>query len=357
MNEGQSHKRCLNCQTELQGEYCHTCGQHASKNMHSVKEFVLEYLNNAFIWDPDFFRTLWSLLRKPGYLTNEYVSGKIVSHMHPLKLNMFLLLTFITIFLLFKSSDDLNKSIHNITRNESTYSALQLDILSNDEYFIQQINESGRDTIQLYAPFYLSEWYPQLITNLESSASPTDYSLGIWKAAVSHALIQEGVLIQHTKGHYYFSEEIKKDMVSVDTMEDIWKEMVDVGTQHFPMIILLTAPILALLLNLFRRKKDNSKFKNVIFSLHYTAFLEASIILLYLIFLIVPLPIWFMQWFLIAGSCLYLTISVRNVYYEDNNWGKAIKMALFTFLSYVLILIVLFFIIFLIACVIVAKQQ
>ena len=94
------YKQCLNCGTDLQGVYCHKCGQQASNPTPKVWEFILEYMNNAFIWDTKCFLTIWNLVRRPGFLTNEFNAGKFVSYENPLKLNMFFLFVFVTIFLL-----------------------------------------------------------------------------------------------------------------------------------------------------------------------------------------------------------------------------------------------------------------
>ena len=80
MDKNTQHKHCLNCNTELQGEYCHVCGQKAINKTLTVKEFVLEYLNIAFIWDSKFTKTIWQLLRRPGHVTKEYVSDVCLHH-------------------------------------------------------------------------------------------------------------------------------------------------------------------------------------------------------------------------------------------------------------------------------------
>ena len=92
------YKQCLNCGENLQGVYCHKCGQRATNATPKVWEFILEYMNNAFIWDSKCLPTMWHLIRRPGYLTNEFNAGKFVVYEHPLKLNMFFL--FVLMFLL-----------------------------------------------------------------------------------------------------------------------------------------------------------------------------------------------------------------------------------------------------------------
>ena len=73
------YKHCLNCGAELKGRYCHSCGQEAVGKTPTVKGFVMAYLDNAFLWDPQFFKTLWTLIRRPGHLTKEYNAGKFIS--------------------------------------------------------------------------------------------------------------------------------------------------------------------------------------------------------------------------------------------------------------------------------------
>ena len=61
------YKHCLNCGTELNGMYCHECGQRATSKTPTVRGFILEYLNNAFFWDTLCVQTLWKLIRRLMY--------------------------------------------------------------------------------------------------------------------------------------------------------------------------------------------------------------------------------------------------------------------------------------------------
>jgi tetratricopeptide (TPR) repeat protein len=107
---------------------------------------------------------------------------------------------------------------------------------------------------------------------------------------------------------------------------------------------------------LLLRKGNHSKFKHLIFSLHYTALLELLIIFLYLIHLIASPPSWIMQTLLISVSFTYLTFAVRKTY-QISRWYKAVNLAIFTNLGYSLILMAIFIIILLISTTIVAIQM
>ena len=62
-----------------------------------------------------------------------------------------------------------------------------------------------------------------------------------------------------------------------------------------------------------------------------------------------------LQWVMIIGSCVYLTIAFRNVY-GTTTWTMAALKALFTSVVYVLIGMVIFFVIFIVACFITANN-
>ena len=162
------YKHCLNCGVELNGKYCHNCGQEAVDKTPTVSGFVMEYLNNAFIWDSQFLKTFWTLIRRPGHLTNEYLAGKFTSQEHPLKLNMFLLFVFITLFVFFASADKMTDSVHSLTTDERVRSSIQIGLLMEEQEYAKKVQESPRDTVLLQAPLLLTESFPGMISNIET---------------------------------------------------------------------------------------------------------------------------------------------------------------------------------------------
>jgi hypothetical protein len=81
-----SFTHCENCGTKLTGQYCSQCGQAAIDYRRSFGHVVLDVLNEFLNWDSKFFGTLALLITRPWRLTNEFVSGKRVRHVHPLRL-------------------------------------------------------------------------------------------------------------------------------------------------------------------------------------------------------------------------------------------------------------------------------
>ncbi|MGM9765855.1 MAG: DUF3667 domain-containing protein [Candidatus Cryptobacteroides sp.] len=94
------YKYCKNCGAELAGPYCHQCGQQAQDLGQSFGSFIMEYFSNAYQFDKKIIPTAWQLFRRPGFLTEEFLAGKINSYVHPLKMNMFLLVVVVAVFVL-----------------------------------------------------------------------------------------------------------------------------------------------------------------------------------------------------------------------------------------------------------------
>jgi hypothetical protein len=77
---------CENCGTKLTGHYCSQCGQAAIDYRRSFGHVILDVLNEFLNWDSKFFATLGLLITRPWRLTNEFLEGKRVRHVHPLRL-------------------------------------------------------------------------------------------------------------------------------------------------------------------------------------------------------------------------------------------------------------------------------
>lgn len=83
-----AHGNCLNCQTPLQGEFCHECGQvaHVHKTLMSI---VHDVLHGVFHFEGKIYRTIPMLFYKPGSLTRRYIAGERVRFVSPLALFLF----------------------------------------------------------------------------------------------------------------------------------------------------------------------------------------------------------------------------------------------------------------------------
>ncbi len=83
---GPSLTHCENCGAELQGHWCAKCGQPAIEYRRSFRYVVADLLNEFLNWDSKFFTTIALLILKPWRLTNEFLAGKRVRYVNPLRL-------------------------------------------------------------------------------------------------------------------------------------------------------------------------------------------------------------------------------------------------------------------------------
>src|SRR6266705_4218099 len=77
---------CENCGARLSGPYCSQCGQAAIDYRRSFGHVLVDVLNEFLNWDSKFFATIALLIVKPWRLTNEFVAGRRVRYVHPLRL-------------------------------------------------------------------------------------------------------------------------------------------------------------------------------------------------------------------------------------------------------------------------------
>lgn len=92
---------CKNCDAAISGNYCHQCGQATHLHVPSAREFLHEFIAHYVALEGKLWRSLKLLLFKPGFLSREYIEGRRVRYVEPLRLY----LTFsIIFFALFKMS-------------------------------------------------------------------------------------------------------------------------------------------------------------------------------------------------------------------------------------------------------------
>src|SRR5210317_1901963 len=91
------HPNCLNCGTELRGQYCGSCGQRARGRLISLWELLQDALGDIFEIDSRLWRTLIPLLIRPGKLTLDYLEGRRARYMPPFRMYLVLSVLFFVV--------------------------------------------------------------------------------------------------------------------------------------------------------------------------------------------------------------------------------------------------------------------
>lgn len=100
MGAPSSPEHCLNCGYNFEADehYCPQCGQERKPPLPRLKTLFLSFLGDFFTFDSKFFRSLVPLVLQPGQETLDYIKGKQVRYIPPLRMFLFLSLLLILVF-------------------------------------------------------------------------------------------------------------------------------------------------------------------------------------------------------------------------------------------------------------------
>jgi len=100
---------CHNCHQQIGDyNYCPNCGQMNSHRQIHLKHILNELIGDYFTFDNKFFKSIWPLVAKPGFLTKEYLSGRRAAYIFPLRLYIFTTFLFFLIVSLSSRIDPYN---------------------------------------------------------------------------------------------------------------------------------------------------------------------------------------------------------------------------------------------------------
>lgn len=88
---------CLNCESELRGQYCAECGQRSTTRLISLWQLLKEAFGDLLELDSRLWRTLIPLLRRPGRLTLDYLQGRRARYMPPFRMYLVLSVIFFVV--------------------------------------------------------------------------------------------------------------------------------------------------------------------------------------------------------------------------------------------------------------------
>jgi hypothetical protein len=107
---------CLNCDTAVSDHFCQHCGQATAAHVPSATEFLHEFVGHYVALEGKLWKTLQLLLFKPGRLTRDYIEGKRVRYVEPLRVYLTLSVLFFALFN-FSSNDGINWNLGNLLTN------------------------------------------------------------------------------------------------------------------------------------------------------------------------------------------------------------------------------------------------
>lgn len=330
-----AYRNCKNCGTELQGMYCHNCGQYALDVEQPFWKYILQYFENVYQFDGKIWATLSLLIRKPGFLTNEFNAGKIASYVHPMKMLMFITVLFFMFFFIYINNvadtalaDTGEELIEGIDPSEAELAGTSLKkdsclaiVASHEEVSsysgLIEIKEyikgsqEDKDTMLISIP---AEFVPEM--------NCTD--AGTWRGA---PLVERASMPEDSKAK---AREAEKRTLFKD-------KMIGTASSYAPIIALLMTPVLALLLMGFYRKMRMGYMGHFVFSLHL-----ASYFYIILSLYIAAGEVWksadILSYLFILTMFAYTVIASHRVY-KGTGWIKAGVKTILLFSVYLFIIL------------------
>jgi hypothetical protein len=89
---------CKNCCAATNGNYCHHCGQATHLHVPSAREFLHEFVAHYVALEGTLWQSLRRLILQPGFLTCEYIEGRRVRYLPPLRLYLTFSIIFFALF-------------------------------------------------------------------------------------------------------------------------------------------------------------------------------------------------------------------------------------------------------------------
>src|SRR4030088_1233105 len=85
---------CENCGAPMAGPFCAQCDQAAIDYRRSFRHIIVDVLDSFLNWDSKFFATIGWLIARPWHLTNQFLAGRRVRYVHPLRLYLLVSILF-----------------------------------------------------------------------------------------------------------------------------------------------------------------------------------------------------------------------------------------------------------------------
>ena len=320
-------KSCLNCNAVVNGKYCSFCGQENIEPQESLWHLIVHFFNDITHFDGKFFSSVKYVVTKPGFLTSEYVRGRRMSYLNPVRFYVFTSFLFFLIFFSFMiNEEDLKfKESKKTELSKKSNNKVDEDLnnISNDSLKKLEKKKQKRANILGSGNYRDRKEYDSL--QLLSLTKET---------GIKKILVERGFRLNEKYGND-----------SNKTLEVLVNNLL----HSIPQTLFFTLPLFALVLQcLYFRSKKHYYVGHVIFTIHFYIFIYIDLVLMYIFGMLSEIK--YLGWFSIVevifgiGILYYAYRAMRN-FYEQGRWKTVLKIFLLSiglfFLSIIFVLITL----------------
>lgn len=330
-------RNCLNCGAYVQGRFCQECGQENVEPHESFWAVSTHFVADIFHFEGKFFKTAGLLIRKPGFLTAEYMRGRRMRYLHPVRMYLLTSAVFFLIYFTFFAG---HGSMVNIGSGKlKTTDRLELA----DAY--RQLYEADSSRTDLKERIALLEdtsrvLSPEELQNAVVKLRNEGMSFGVrqYKTVAGYDSIQAS--LPRAKRDGWLERVFNRKFVSLNEKygddPEVLSEKINSEVMHrVPYMLFLSLPLMMLILKLvYIRRKQFTAVDHGIFTLHVYIFCFVLLFFAELVSSLQSATGWgflgYVQVALYLSALVYLAKAMRNFYAQS--WGKTILKFLLVFL-------------------------
>jgi hypothetical protein len=306
---------CENCGSELHGRWCAQCGQAAIDYRRSFRYVIVDVLDSFLNWDSKFFATIGWLIARPWHLTNEFLAGRRVRYLHPLRLYL------LASILFFFAVTHWAKSIHLDPDKSSPKNRAEIATeLKNDEDLPPAARAKIQKALKLESPPPEPDKTEEAVKEKPPSPAPQDKTEVTNKQGETKqgdfGPLQLGPEKPSTPFEKWLETQAKEKIGEHGSKAQLFLMTV---ISNLPYMMLCCIPLFAFVLKILYIRRGIFYIDHLIYALHIHTFAYVGVMLIGLIAMglnrTVPGPVagWIigLLWFTFA---VQIFLSIRRVY-------------------------------------------
>jgi hypothetical protein len=272
-NELRKDKTCLNCRYVVENRFCPNCGQENTDTRKTFHHLFIHFFEDLTHYENAFWKTIKNLFFKPAALTKEYLSGKRLSYLAPVRLYIFI--SFVTFFLISIFSSNIDYGDDLIDVNETN----TIQVADANGKMKDSVVQTKKVKVSDFIKAREKERREKNLTNAQINEGFVN--LGYKNLKELDSMQKYGPKEEKLSDWEY--DIVKKTLVikAKFTQQEILSKFAEEARRNFPKTLFIYMPLFAFILWLFHSKKRWYYFDHGIFTLHYFSFLLLTTLLLF----------------------------------------------------------------------------
>jgi hypothetical protein len=263
-------KTCLNCRHVVENRYCPNCGQENIDTRKTFHHLFIHFFEDLTHYENAFWKTIKNLYFKPASLTKEYLSGKRLSYLAPVRLYIFIsFVTFFLIAIIPSNEDEFINASQNIT----------VPVKGKDGKIRDSIIARKKVKISEIIKAHEAELKRKHISNEKQNEG--FLNLGYNNIKELDSLQKYGPASEKLSDWEYNIVKKTLEVKAKYSQQELMEKFFEQAKHDFPKTLFIYMPLFAFILWLFHGKKRWYYFDHGIFTLHYFSFLLLSALLIF----------------------------------------------------------------------------